>query len=107
MSTADLTMTKSQEREVERLIVDFFAHTSLGRPEKYELKRLDILETKYKKIIVVIEAGMKGDEGTIASLLCRIGRQYFIGPRGGVTWYVGGKSTKGKYYSSRFHDFNN
>lgn len=104
MNTSEIKMTKSQEREIERLIVDFFRYTSLLSPEKYEIKKLDIMETTYKTVIVVIETGMKGDEGTAASILCRSMRQFFIGPRGKVHWYEKGKPTTGKYQSARFHN---
>lgn len=43
-------------------------------------------------LTVRMELGRKGDEDTMASVFCRSRQQFFIGPRGGLTYYVESES---------------
>ena len=55
--------------------------------DDYEFKRWEVRETEWGKVEVYSVVGMKGDEGTAASLFCRNYRQIFIGKNGGVVTY--------------------
>ena len=65
-----------------------FSH---GKGE-YEIKEYEVKDCEYF-LSVVIETGMVGDEGTMASILCRNRVHLFIGKRGGITYpcYKNGK----------------
>lgn len=56
-----------------------------------EIKRLEIEETTYGALTVVIETGLIGDEGTMNEYVSRNYRHFFVGPKGGLSTY---KSTK-------------
>ena len=60
-----------------------------GRNNDYEIKglkveKLDGLETVFVNIVT----GHKNDEGTLAAILCRKYRRFFIGVKGGIRTYV-------------------
>lgn len=81
-------MTKAQERTIEQIKKAIPKFDFYGHPDDYEIKRWEVKETDYGKVIVIFETGRKGDEGTMASILCRKHRQIFIGSRGGMECYV-------------------
>lgn len=53
---------------------------------RYEIKQYDVKEFP-TFLSVVIEVGMTGDEGTLASVICRDRAHVFVGKRGGITYY--------------------
>lgn len=68
---------------------------------KYELKEFTVSENKYF-VSVVAEVGMKNDEGTLASILCRNRVHLYIGQRGGMTYPM---TKNGKHYRKRFNGY--
>jgi hypothetical protein len=57
-----------------------------GRPETHEFKKFEATLCEHTGYVYVIsEYGMIGDEGTMASLLCRDYRHIVIGRSGGLT----------------------
>lgn len=60
----------------------------------YEIKTFEVKETDYGVVWVSVETGMKGDEGTMAAVICRTYRHIGIGKRGGLFAY--GKKPRGK-----------
>lgn len=93
-------MTKEQERTVSRIRRDAEYHFFYS--EDYEFKKWEVTENKYF-VSVVFVVGMKGDEGTLASIICRDRAQLFIGKRGGITYPVSKQLKNGEYrhYSKR------
>ena len=71
--------------------------------DKKEIKVWEIDENKYF-VSLVVEYGLKNDEGTMAELYCRDRAHLFIGKRGGVTYPVSKKLKDGSYtqYEKRF-----
>ena len=82
-------MTKAQERAIEKLKKMAEREFFYGGADKYEFKQFEVNVLNHWKDIVsvTIETGLKGDEGTMAAVLCREYCHVFVGPRGGVTWY--------------------
>lgn len=83
-------MTKAQERVVEAIRARIAEFDFYGRPEQYELKEWTVTE-EHGRVCLVFETGMKNDEGTMASVLCRKRRQAFISQRGSITVYMWNK----------------
>lgn len=99
-------ITKAQEKaiaQIKRLAETLFGKNTL---DKYEIKKFDIHENEYF-VAVVVEVGMKDDEGTMAQIYCRDHAQLFIGPRGGITYPVSKQMASGKYkhYTKRFKGY--
>lgn len=84
----------------ERLVAAILAKHNASRPrmnaervaaglepfKEYEIKRLEISHAESTALtFVTIEAGLVGDEGTLAGVFCRDRRHISIGRRGGVT----------------------
>lgn len=90
--TSTVNMTNAQEKTLYRVLkmANEFDY-SRGKGE-YEIKRYEVDDCEYF-ISVVIETGIIGDEGTLASVLCRDRVHLFIGKRGGITYpcYKNGK----------------
>lgn len=63
----------------------------------YEIKEYEVTELECGLVSVVLETGRKGDEGTLAELICRQRVHLFIGKRGGITYYD--KNVKSKRLS--------
>jgi hypothetical protein len=64
----------------------------LGTPREVPLEIKDLrLRDGGKFLSLAIEVGQKGDEGTMAAMLCRTRVQVFIGRHGGLTTYLGDK----------------
>lgn len=82
-------MTKAQERKIEvlkNMAIDTLFHGS--DKSKYEFKRFEVKPIDGCDIVsLIIETGLVGDEGTMASIFARDYCQLFIGTKGGVTYY--------------------
>lgn len=89
-------MTRKQEIAIERL--KRMAQQSLFYGDEWEFKQFEVRETSYGSVMVTIETGMKGDEGTLAAIFARDYCNVFVGPRGAVTWY---KNSKGKLNTTK------
>ena len=89
-------MTKEQKRTVNRIRRDAEYHFFYS--EDYEFKKWEVTENEYF-VSVVFVVGMKGDEGTLASIICRDRAQLFIGKRGGVTYPVTKHLKNGEFKS--------
>ena len=90
-------MTREQERAVAALKEKFLGF--YGYPETKEFKAEKIEEIHGGVLYVMLEVGMKGDEGTLASLLCRNTLSVLIGKRGGYYNYSNSKS----HYKVRYN----
>lgn len=72
-------------------------HDLKGGGERYEVKRWELKQLSERVMSVIIEIGLKDDEGTYAEIFSRTRAHVFVGPRGGVTWlrrggaWAGGK----------------
>lgn len=77
-------MTKSQEQAVKR--VRALVESEL-LSDDYEIKQWDVHENEYF-VSLVVEYGLKNDEGTLASLIARDRAHLFIGKRGGIRYPV-------------------
>lgn len=98
-------ITKAQEKaiaKIKRLAENLHSYHA----DKYEIKQFDINDCKYF-VSVVVEVGMKDDEGTLAEVFCRDRAQLFIGPRGGIRYPVSKKMKDGswKHYNKRFEGY--
>lgn len=78
-------MTAAQEKAIARIRRKAESGLFHGGPEKYEFKKWEV-EDCGSFISVVLEVGMKEDEGTMAELLCRDRAHLFIGRGGGITY---------------------
>lgn len=81
-------MTKAQEKAIAK--VRKLVESELYSDE-YEIKEWEISENKYF-VSLVVEYGMKNDEGTLASLIARDRAHLFIGTRGGIRYPVSKKN---------------
>ena len=88
-------MTRQQERKIE--VIRNYMNGYMGRhSDGYEMKEEHIEELGVGGIVsVVMETGMKEDEGTMAAILCRNRIHVFIGPKGGVTCISRNRKTGG------------
>lgn len=68
--------------------------------DEWEIKEWTVHENEYF-VSVIVETGMKNDEGTLASVFCRERAQLFIGKRGGIRYPV----YKKKYVERRFNGY--
>ena len=98
-------ITKQQTKAIEN-IKRLAEKLHEGHADKYEIKKFEIHENEYF-VAVVVETGMKDDEGTLAEVFCRDCAQLFIGPRGGITYPVSKKLKNGKYkyFTRRFEGY--
>jgi hypothetical protein len=78
-------MNAKQERETARFAEQFLRNHSYGDGDRYELKELKVEDMGNGRISIVVESGMKDDEGTMAAVLCRDRLHVFMGKRGGLT----------------------
>lgn len=92
-------MTNQQEMKVNMIKSQA---ENLHSSNNYEIKRWEVEETEYF-ISLVVEVGMKGDEGTMASILCRDTLHVFIGKKGGVRKPMYNRKTKKSYYKPFKH----
>lgn len=87
-------MTKSQERTIENIKSRYLEAMHGHTADDYEIKVFETKELYRGKISLVVESGLKGDEGTMASVFCRNRIHIFIGVRGGITYYNNKGTTK-------------
>ena len=98
--------TKYQEKAIKNIKRLAEELHSRAHADKYEIKKFEISENEYF-VAVVVEVGMKDDEGTLAEVLCRDSAQLFIGKRGGITYPVSKQMKNGswKHYYKRFEGY--
>ena len=93
-------MTKAQENAIER--IKRLALNEHGKyADEYEIKEWEVDENEYF-VSLVVETGLKGDEGTMAAIFGRDRAHLFIGKKGGITYPV---SKNGKHYTKRFKGY--
>ena len=80
-------MTNKQKFTVDLLTSAIKSVDFIGHAENYEFKEYTITEHDYGTVELYCVTGLKGDEGTMAEVLCRRTRQIFIGKNGGLTSY--------------------
>lgn len=69
------------DRIRERILDARYGHTK----DSYEIKRFEIHQrADLQMAFLVVETGLKNDEGTAASILCRDYRHILLGVKGGV-----------------------
>ena len=93
-------MTNAQERalaKIEKLVKNGFYSDDM------EIKKWEVNENEYF-VSLVLEYGLKNDEGTLAEVFARDRAQLFIGKKGGVRYPVNKllKNGKFKHYEKRF-----
>lgn len=74
-------MTAAQQRVVDLLRVEILKRH--GSPDRYEYKTFDV-DDRGSLVFVLAEVGLKGDEGTMASVFARTRRHVAIGKRDGM-----------------------
>ena len=90
-------MTRQQERKIE-IIRDYMMNRMGKYSNEYEMKEEEIVELESGGIVsVLMETGMKEDEGTMAALICRERIHVFVGPKGGVTCVSTNRKTGGTH----------
>ena len=84
-------MTNAQKRAIAR--IDDLVRKEFYN-DKYEIKERKIDENEYF-VSMIIEWGLKNDEGTMAAIFARDRAHLFIGRKGGITYpvYKNGDST--------------
>lgn len=92
-------MTKSQEKALKKikLLVEKELYS-----DDYEIKKWEVTENEYF-IALVVEYGLKADEGTLAASIARDHALLFIGKHGGITYPMSSKN--GKVYTKRFKGY--
>ena len=91
-------MTAKQEAAVAR-IRRMAERDLIYDAERREFKEWEVIDhtAEYPCVEVRLETGLKGDEGTMAAVICRDRAQLFIGPRGGITYYKNMRDKEGNY----------
>ena len=99
------TITKAQEKAIDN-IKKLAEKLHERHADKYEIKKFEISANEYFTDVLV-EIGMKDDEGTMAEIFCRERAQLFIGKCGGITYPVSKqlKNGKWKHYTKRFEGY--
>lgn len=90
-------MTRAQEIAIDRIkhiVKEDFLYS-----DNFEIKEWKVTENEYF-VSLVVTTGLKNDEGTAASVLCRNTAHLFIGKRGGVRYPV---VRNGKIIERRFN----
>lgn len=87
-------MTDRQKKMVEKLKAK--AEISLFHGDGYEFKELKV-KNLGPFVSVSIVVGLKGDEGSLAAILCRDRFHCFVGKRGGVTYPVNYQCKNGNW----------
>lgn len=88
-------MTKQQEQKVNK--IKQAAILEWARNKDYEIKTWKVEDCEFS-VSVVVEVGLKGDEGTLAAILGRNRAHIFVGPKGGLSY----PTKKGKKKALRF-----
>lgn len=98
-------MTKAQEAVI-KTVESYMLHRMCRRNEddRYEVKRKEVDEVTENIVSLFIQTGLKGDEGTMASILCRDTVHLFIGKKGGVSCYVTARSGPRKGHQVEYVD---
>ena len=96
--------TKAQDKAIAK--IERLAKELCWNPDKYEIKKFEVTEGEYF-VNVIVETGMKDDEGTLAEVFCRDRAQLFVGKRGGITYPVSKQTKDGhyKHYTKRFEGY--
>lgn len=74
-------LNMAQVQEMRRLVARIAEYHSYGDAANYEFKRIEVA-VRHGSVYLVTEHGMKNDEGTMASVLCRDYRHVAVGERG-------------------------
>lgn len=78
-------MTEAQERTLNEIKKQIAYFDFYNNPDGYEIKEWTEYEPHENgSFMVTFTTGMKGDEGTLASCLCRKHRIFWVGVRGGL-----------------------
>ena len=95
---------KLQLEKIRRIAVE--VNHGRSQVDNYEIKQFDVRVSDYTTS-VVIETGLKGDEGTMASIIARDRAMIFIGKNGGMKHVVKGANNlkPTKYLSQAFYDY--
>lgn len=88
-------MTRQQERKIE--IIRKYMNNYYGKhSDQYEEKQFELTDLEVGGIVALnMTMGMKGDEGTMAAVMCRDSIHVFVGPKGGVTCVSTNRKTGG------------
>lgn len=83
-------MTNAQEIKVKQIKREMEQSWLFGENEvkRFEVEEFDTF------VSVVAEAGLKGDEGTLAQVFGRMSAHIFIGKKGGLTYWTNKGKTK-------------
>ena len=93
-----IDVSPSQRRTIQRITHAGWqeaAGLELQYYRKHEVKDFTIEEHE-RFLTVRMKLGRKGDEGTAAAAFCRPRQQFFVGPRGGLTYYVPSRNGDGR-----------
>ena len=94
-------LTKKQMAAIEYLRRQFAPH------ENYEFKRFEIVgDEDYKKVFLLLETGLIGDEGTMASVFARARYHFSIGVRGGLESHDGKRFQRNFTRDSDYYERN-
>jgi len=83
-------MTRKQKNVIERLYQDILKQDGHGSEYEYKKFHTEVIDGCDHVFLTTI-VGMKGDEGTLASVFGRKRRLLMIGPKGGVRSLIGKK----------------
>lgn len=89
-----MKMTKRQEQAVAKIRA--LVEKDMLIDDNHEIKKFDLKELEYF-VSVIVETGMKNDEGTLASILCRDRAHMFVWKGGRVTYPVSKTLKNGKF----------
>ena len=81
-----INATNNQIDKIDQILFEMLHHADFDDKCRREIKQFEIRECG-KKLSVMVEVGMPGDEGTMASVLCRDRCHVFVGIRGGMRTY--------------------
>lgn len=80
-------MTKAQERVIDYIKNNWLEVVHGARHiDEFEIKKYEVKENEYFTSLV-IESGLKGDEGTMARWFGRDRIHILVGKRGGIKYY--------------------
>lgn len=95
-------MTIKQKQKIQN-IRDSVVSTIYGKQsENYEIKQFKITESEYDIVSIIIELGMKNDEGTLAECLCRNTAIIFVGKNGALKHIESKTSIIACFYFSQY-----
>ena len=91
-------MTNSQKLAMERIKK---LTNDLLYNDNHEIKKFEVTDCDYI-MSVIVETGLKNDEGTLAAIVGRDRAHLFIGKRGAITYPV---HKNGKFIRRKFHSY--